>query len=65
MTVQCVTCEHFTLRDSPMAREGYGKCAVGKSYRFESALYSHLCEKHVELDAEQVQKRRQWLEARR
>ena len=65
MTVQCLTCKHFTLRDSPLAKQGFGKCAVGKAYQFMSAVYEKVCQRHVELDAAEVEKRRQWWEGRK
>lgn len=64
-TVQCITCLHFTLRESPLAREGFGKCLKGKAYEFMSAVYERVCGKHSALEAESVAKRREWVEGRR
>lgn len=65
MTVQCITCHHFTLRESPLARQGFGKCAKKAAYEFMSASFQRVCAKHAELDAEAVAKRKAWVEARR
>lgn len=65
MTVQCITCQHFTLRDSPLARQGFGKCAKGKAYQFMSAVYRKVCGRHIEVDADAAAKRRAWMEGRK
>ena len=65
MTVQCITCQHFTLRESPLARQGFGKCAKGKAYQFMSAVYERMCARYTPLDAEAVAKRRAWVEGRK
>lgn len=65
MTVQCITCQHFTLRESPLARQGFGKCAKGRAYEFMSAVYERVCARYTPLDAETTAKRREWMEARR
>lgn len=65
MTVQCVTCQHFSLRESPMARQGFGLCAHKPAHQFMSASFQRVCAKHAELDAEAVAKRKAWVEARR
>lgn len=65
MTVQCITCQHFTLRESPLARQGFGKCVKGKAYEFMSAVYERVCARFTPLDEEAAAKRRVWLEARK
>lgn len=61
MTVQCVTCQHFTLRESSLARNGFGKCLKGRAYEFMSSVYERVCGRHEALDAEAVAKRQEWL----
>ena len=66
MTVQCITCQHFSLRDADrMAAHGFGLCAQRQSHEFMSASFQRLCGKHSELDAEVVAKRKSWMESRR
>ena len=61
MTVQCITCQHFTLRESPLARQGFGKCVKGRAYQFMSAVYERVCARYTPLDAETAAKRLEWL----
>jgi len=66
MTVQCITCQHFSLRDAGrMAAQGFGLCAQRRPHEFMSATFQRVCAKHAELDAEAVAKRKAWMEARR
>lgn len=65
MTIQCITCKHFTLRDSPLARQGFGKCVKGRAYEFMSAVYQRVCDKFEPLEEQAAAKRRQWLEGTR
>jgi len=65
MTVQCITCQHFTLRESPLARQGFGKCAVGRAYQFMSAVYERACIRFTPLNEEAAAKRQEWLGERK
>lgn len=66
MTVQCLTCQNFNLRDAGrMAREGFGLCAKRRPHEFMSAVYQRDCRKHVPAADEVVAKRREWREAGR
>lgn len=65
MTVQCITCQHFTLRESPLARQRFGRCLKGKTYEFMSAVYERVCARFTPLDDEAAAKRRAWLEGRK
>ena len=65
MTVQCITCKHFSLRESPLARQGFGRCAFGRAWELMSAVYRKSCVRHSEQTPDAVIKRREWLEARR
>ena len=62
MTVQCIDCQHFTLRESPLARQGFGKCVKGRAYEFMSAVYERVCARFAPVEAEAAAKRREWLE---
>ncbi|NYT25372.1 hypothetical protein H0A73_17365 [Alcaligenaceae bacterium] len=65
MTVQCITCRHFNLRDAGrMAHEGFGNCAHRAAHEFTGARYQRVCGQHEEAPADAVEKRREWLEAR-
>lgn len=61
MTVQCITCQHFSLRESPMARQGFGKCAKARTYQFMSAVYERVCARFTPLNEEAAAKRQEWL----
>lgn len=62
MTVQCITCQYFSLRSAGrMASHGFGNCAKKPAYEFESASLQRQCPKHTEVEAEAAAKRRQWL----
>ena len=63
-TVQCVTCQHFTMRGSRMAHEGFGHCAKAQPYEYMSAVYERVCKSHVLLDASAIAARKEWLEGR-
>ena len=66
MTVQCITCQYFSLRSAGrMASHGFGVCAKKAAYEFMSASFQRVCDKHAELDAEAVAKRRAWMEGRK
>lgn len=62
MTVQCVTCQHFSLRDAGrMAAHGFGNCASRARHVFLSATFERECKTHVGLDADSINKRLAWL----
>lgn len=66
MTVQCITCQHFSFRRAGrMAVHAVGVCANKATYEFMSASFQRVCDKHAELDAEAVAKRRAWVEGLR
>jgi len=64
MTVQCIDCQHFSLRDAgQMAKRGYGHCALEpRRSAFESALFPRNCTKYEEADADARDKRRSWMD---
>lgn len=67
MTVQCIDCQHFSLRDAgQMARQGYGHCDLQKSKSsFESADFERQCREHRHVDRQTSISRRGWLEGER
>lgn len=62
MTVQCVTCESFSLRRAgKIARYGFGHCIHDIPARSKSADYPRICSKHVAVDMETEKKRIAWI----
>lgn len=59
--VQCMTCRHFTLRESPLARNGFGRCLWGRVAQFVSATFPRKCSAHSPMDGESIAKRQEWL----
>ncbi len=64
MTVECVACDRFTLRDAPLAKHGFGRCALRPVHEGHSAVYLHECEHFRPAPADKVDKRRTWLAKR-
>ena len=64
MTVQCIRCQHFSLRDaSQMAKGGYGHCAFEKSRAtFMSAAFERQCRRFEATDPDVAAKRQAWLD---
>ncbi len=72
MTVQCASCENFTLQNRDgyqgrtMAEAGFGTCNRSTvAGRYESARFERHCHMFVEADQTTVIKRADWLVARR
>lgn len=67
MSVQCIGCVHFSLRDAgPMARQGYGHCEFDRSAAvFQSAVFERQCRKFEAAQLETVQARQDWLDRER
>lgn len=64
MTVQCIGCQHFSVRDAgQMAKQGFGHC-VPEANRasFQSAVYPRQCRKFLAADQDTVDKRQAWLD---
>lgn len=63
MTVHCIDCQHFSLRNAgSMAKRGYGHCEFAKrTSQFESATFPRQCSKFEKADADTSDKRRAWL----
>jgi hypothetical protein len=70
LSVLCVTCANFSLRDPrlrhtengyAMSRLRYGNCARMPAYTFVSAQGEHQCDMHRPAPAEQVEARIAWL----
>lgn len=63
--ISCVACSHFTLRDvGEMARRGCGKCAHDVPHTYYPAMREHECIKFSAAEADVVEKRKEWLDAR-
>ena len=60
MTVQCIRCEHFNLRNAgQMARQGFGHCGLASSrVVFQSAVFERQCSKFEAVDPDAADKRR-------
>lgn len=66
MTVQCVTCKSFSLKNkqgsaSPMAVHGLGYCDYEKTGSYMSARYQRNCKKHTEAAPAVVEARIEFL----
>jgi hypothetical protein len=66
MTVQCVTCKSFSLKNkqggtSPMAVHGFGYCEHEAGYTYTSARYQRKCTKHKEAAPATVEARIEFL----
>lgn len=62
MTVQCVECHRFTLRDhAQMAKLGFGRCNLDSVGRFVSPEFDRQCERFEQADKGTVALRRDWL----
>ncbi len=64
MTVQCIECARLNLRESALARHGFGRCEAAPCFEFASATIERNCAKFRQLDAEQAKARREWLAKR-
>lgn len=64
MTVQCIRCQHFTLRDAgQMARQGFGHCRFETSRAvFMSAVFERHCQSFDALDEATAEKHIAWLD---
>jgi hypothetical protein len=62
MTVRCVSCEKFSLKDAPaMARLGFGHCDYDRAAVFKSSVFERACAKHEKAPGETESKRIEWL----
>lgn len=58
---RCIGCAHFSLRDSALARHGFGTCSLGDSWRYLSALLATSCGKFRAAMPERAAARVEWL----
>lgn len=67
MTVQCIRCQHFSLRTAgQMARQGYGHCELAKRrYEFQSATFQRHCSRFEAAGQAAIDQRRVWLAGER
>lgn len=61
MTVQCVNCSHFRLRESNLAKNGFGRCALNEAWRSMSATWARDCATFNVASEETIAKRTAWL----
>lgn len=63
MTVQCIRCQHFSLRNAgQMARQGFGHCGLENNRAaFQSATFDRQCHKFTATDPDTADKRQAWL----
>ena len=62
MTVRCIDCKHFNLRDSHMGKHGFGLCAakgLGPGHTF-SAVWPKLCSTFAPATQKQAEARAKW-----
>lgn len=66
MTVCCIGCSRFNLRDADkaLARMGFGCCEIKRKGELVSSTWPRDCRHHDPAPAAVVEKRRQWLENR-
>lgn len=63
--VKCVECSIFSLRDAgQMAQRGCGLCVHDTSYSYYNALREHGCSRFSQAEADVIEKRKEWLDAR-
>lgn len=67
MTVQCIACQHFSMRNAgKMAELGYGHCElVNTPASFESAMFERHCPKFEAAAQDVAQRRTDWLTAKK
>lgn len=72
MTVQCASCENFTLQNADgrsgteLAKQGYGTCRhIPGPGNYQSARFERHCAKFAETDKATIIKRVNWLATRR
>lgn len=65
MTVQCIRCAHFSMRDAgTMAKQGFGHCAFESSKAvFQSASFERQCQTFEAADQDTIDKRTAWLDS--
>ena len=66
MTVRCIACQHFSMRNAgKMAELGYGHCELAHTpATFESATFERHCHTFKPADQDDVAKRTAWLDGK-
>jgi hypothetical protein len=63
MTVHCMTCQHWSLRDSPLAVSGFGRCSQSQNkHTYFSPVQERDCQKHEPTTQAVVDKRFEYLQ---
>lgn len=63
MTVQCALCDHFTFKDSALAKFGFGLCkGIKRDYvSCPSATFKRDCATYVTATGDKLTQRMNWL----
>lgn len=66
MSVQCISCQKFSIQDAPRDWRalGFGHCALREKFIMHSASRNRDCLDHAQADVDVVAKRRKWLAER-
>lgn len=65
MTVQCVDCQRFSLRQAPaMAKHGFGNCNKLPAHEYKSAIYQRECPWFTQEKEQTVALRREYVAKR-
>ena len=63
MSVDCITCDNFSLRTAgDMAKRGFGNCKHSDPWVFQSATKPRECAQHAPAALGQAEERRAWIE---
>ena len=60
----CIACQHWSLRDSGLARHWAGRCACDPPETLRS-FNADQCERFVAVDEHDVERRRRWMQGNR
>ena len=63
-SVQCLTCQHYTLTTSALRGHGLGNCTFGSKWEFPSPVFERQCETYKRATDEAVQARMAWWEGK-
>jgi len=62
MSVQCVNCANFSLKNCPAAHQGFGTCRNRHPANYQSARYERECASYNPAPADTTAARLAWLE---
>lgn len=61
MTAQCINCTRLNLRESALARHGFGRCTAAPAWEFASLTRPRECARFQKESGETIEARRAWL----